>query len=237
MIDVVTSCPDPETFGRWLADAVEPAERAQIADHAAECSSCHRLIDAWCPPTAEASTQTISAPARELAPGAHVDRYRILRRLGAGGMGVVYAAHDPELARDVAIKLVRPGGPAERFAREAQALARLSHPNVVAVHDVGVHDGRTFIAMALVDGVDAAPLAGRAARRPTRSSRVIRAAGAGLAAAHAAGLVHRDLKPDNIFVASDGRVLVGDFGLARELSSGELDAPASPSPAPRSRRP
>jgi predicted Ser/Thr protein kinase len=154
----------------------------------------------------------------ELAPGAAVGRYRIKETLGAGGMGVVYRATDPELGRDVAIKLLRgdrAGDEEERrLIREGQALARVSHPNVIAVHDVGTHDGRVFVAMELVDG---ASLRDWLAQRRSIADvlAVLAAAGRGLAAAHAAGLVHRDFKPDNVLVGRDGRVRVTDFGLAR----------------------
>jgi eukaryotic-like serine/threonine-protein kinase len=163
-----------------------------------------------------------------LVRGTPVDRYIVLDVLGAGGMGVVYSAFDPELDRKVAIKLLQAAGadtrdteplPAvseTRLVREAQALARLSHPNVIAVHDVGVLPGhRVFVAMELVEGKT---LRGwlRAVPRTWRDVLpVMRAAGAGLAAAHAAGLVHRDFKPDNVMVGNDGRVRVMDFGLAR----------------------
>jgi serine/threonine protein kinase len=145
-------------------------------------------------------------------------RYELRRRIGDGGMGIVLAAHDPQLDREVAIKIVRPhiedeGGPA-RLLDEARAVARLSHPNVVTIHDVGVHDGRIFVAMELVRG---APL--RAWLQDDRPLvdilEVFGQAGAGLAAAHTAGLVHRDFKPGNVLVGDDGRVRVVDFGLAK----------------------
>jgi tetratricopeptide (TPR) repeat protein len=154
-----------------------------------------------------------------LARGTLVGRYVVLDVLGEGGMGVVYAAYDPELDRKIAIKLLQAahgesesGGQAW-LLREAQAMARLSHPNVIAVHDVGTLSGdRVFVAMELVDGMTL-----RAWLREERPWRdvvsVMRAAGAGLAAAHAAGLVHRDFKPENVLVAD--RVRVMDFGLAR----------------------
>jgi len=144
-----------------------------------------------------------------------VGRYVMLARLGAGGMGVVYAAYDPDLDRRVAIKLMRaPHHGDARLLREAKAMARLQHPNVITIYDVGVHEGQVFVAMDIIDGTT---LRGWLAEpRPWRE--VLAAftkAGQGLAAAHHAGIVHRDFKLDNVLVARDGRVLVTDFGLAR----------------------
>ncbi len=154
-----------------------------------------------------------------LSKGTLVDRYVVLEEIGAGGMGVVYAAYDPELDRKIAIKLLQHGVITNDKAwllREAQALARLSHPNVIAVHDVGsLPDDRVFVAMELVEGVTLRTWLERAPRRWREVLPVLRSAGAGLAAAHRAGLVHRDFKPDNVLVGEDGRVRVLDFGLAR----------------------
>ncbi|HUS63713.1 MAG TPA: serine/threonine-protein kinase [Kofleriaceae bacterium] len=164
-----------------------------------------------------------------LAPGFQVGRYRIDRKLGAGGMGVVYAADDPELGRQVAVKVLRRGStdPALRLrlAREAQAMARVSHPNVITVHDVGVVDGQLFVAMELVAGES---LREWMARPHTRREivDVFVAAGRGLAAAHAAGIIHRDFKPDNVLM-SDGRARVTDFGLARDRGEQEPRASSS----------
>ena len=145
-------------------------------------------------------------------------RYALLDRLGAGGMGVVYLAYDARLDRKVALKVMRREESAtarERFAREAQALARLRHPNVVTIYDAGEVSERPYLAMALVEG-SSLRIWLRAQPRSWREIvRVFRDAGAGLAAAHAAGIVHRDVKPDNILVGRDGSVQVADFGLAR----------------------
>ncbi len=154
-----------------------------------------------------------------------IGRYLVVGRLGKGGMGVVYAAYDPALDRKVAVKLLQPGladaAQTGRLVREARALAQLSHPNVVAVHDVGTIDSdqtpgpTVFIAMELVDG---RTLTEWRASTPHHWSDVVEimlAAGEGLRAAHARGLVHRDFKPDNIMVGRDGRVRVMDFGLVR----------------------
>lgn len=146
-----------------------------------------------------------------------VGRFVVLDRLGRGAMGQVLLAYDPKLLREVALKLVftRSAGASARMLREAQALAQLSHPNVVSIYDVGEQDGSVFIAMEYVRGrtlrqwLEAQPRAWRAVVG------VLRQAGLGLAAAHRAGLVHRDVKPDNILVADDGRVYIADFGLAR----------------------
>jgi tetratricopeptide (TPR) repeat protein len=169
-----------------------------------------------------------STPSGFLPPDEVLGRYVVLYRLGAGGMGVVYAAYDPKLDRKVALKLLRKASDdptkrkrgQERLMAEARALARLSHPNVIAVHDVAVHHGRIVVAMEFVDGET---LTARLAREPMPWATVLEVmgeAGRGLAAAHGAGLVHRDFKPDNVMLGRDGRVHVMDFGLAREF---ELD--------------
>ncbi len=165
-------------------------------------------------------------------PGTPIGRYVVLSRLGAGAMGVVLAAYDPELDRKVALKLLKQRGKDEesarlRLQREAQALAKLGHPNVVAVHDVGVHEGQLFVGMEFVEGKTLGEwMAEVKTPRPWREVLpVLEAAGRGLAAAHAAGLVHRDFKPDNVMLGDDGRVRVMDFGLARARE----DAPGTES--------
>jgi eukaryotic-like serine/threonine-protein kinase len=154
--------------------------------------------------------------------GAALGRYLVLRELGRGGMGVVYAAYDPELDRRVAIKLLHDARADlrernKRLVREAQTLAKLSHPHVIAVHDVGTWRDRVFIAMEFVDGGTLRQWLEQ--QRPWREliAKLVDA-GRGLAAAHSVNLVHRDFKPENVLLASDprgARVVVADFGLAR----------------------
>ncbi|MCA9651114.1 MAG: serine/threonine protein kinase [Myxococcales bacterium] len=186
--------------------------------------------------TVRADERPALGHAPPLRPGARVGRYQVLSRLGAGAMGVVLAAHDPELDRKVAIKLLLPhrgqgSEGRERLQREAQALAKLGHPNVVTVHDVGIHDGQVFVAMEHVEGQTLASWLRE--RRPWPEVLLrFEAAGRGLAAAHEAGLVHRDFKPDNVMLGADGRVRVMDFGLARadeDATTGERVDPAEPS--------
>ncbi|MCB9568733.1 MAG: serine/threonine protein kinase [Myxococcales bacterium] len=159
-----------------------------------------------------------------------VGRFFIFRRLGVGGMGEVLLGYDEELSRKLAIKLWRAQGEAEelrtRMRREAQALARLSHPNVVQVYEVGDHRGQLYLAMEYVEGETLREWV-RAAKRPTAAivERYVQA-GRGLVAAHRAGILHRDFKPDNAIVGADGRVRVLDFGLARADSRGADEAPA-----------
>jgi predicted Ser/Thr protein kinase/tetratricopeptide (TPR) repeat protein len=149
--------------------------------------------------------------------GDAVGRYVVISRIGKGGAGVVYRAYDPELDRAVAIKVVRSeSGRRERLQREAQALARLQHPNVIAVHDVGTIAGEVFVAMEYVEGVTLKRwLRGGSTGGLRQVLDIFMAAGRGLQAAHDVGLVHRDFKPDNVLVGRDGRVRVLDFGLAR----------------------
>jgi tetratricopeptide (TPR) repeat protein/predicted Ser/Thr protein kinase len=161
-----------------------------------------------------------ASEAGELSRGATCGRYVVLARLGAGGMGVVYAAYDPELDRKVALKLLhasagRGDEARARLMREAQALAKLSHPNIVAIHDVGTVRDRVWIAMEFVTGSTLRTWVAAAPRSWQDVIEVVAAAGHGLAAAHAAGVIHRDVKPDNIMVGDDRRVRVMDFGLAR----------------------
>ena len=161
----------------------------------------------------------------ELPRGTCVGRYVVIDRIGQGGMGVVYRAYDPELDRPIALKLVAAlddeatGAKRDRLLREAQALARLQHPNVVAVHDVGTFRGVVFIAMDFVEGQTLRAWLRDKPRRRREILDAFVAAGEGLAAAHRAGLVHRDFKPDNVIVGNDGRVRVLDFGLARDAES------------------
>ncbi|HXU71221.1 MAG TPA: serine/threonine-protein kinase [Polyangia bacterium] len=169
-----------------------------------------------------------------LRPGDRIGRYVLISSVGQGGMGVVFLAYDPELDRKVALKLLRIGKLGatgkQRLLREAQALARLSHPNVVPVYDVGTLDQQAFVAMEYVEG--------QTLKRWLKTPRpwrevvaVMKDAGRGLAAAHAAGLVHRDFKPDNVLIGVDGRVRVVDFGLAREVE--DLSNPSGVTPADR----
>src|ERR1700739_4332739 len=164
-----------------------------------------------------------SLPAPEVTPelprGTNIERYVILSTVGRGGMGTVYAAYDPQLERRVAIKILHAHLVSDdtrgMFLREAQALARLSHPNVVTVHDVGTFHDSVFIAMEYVAGATLSKWLRTAPRARFEVLWVLSQAGRGLAAAHAAGIVHRDVKPDNVLIARDGRVVVTDFGLAR----------------------
>lgn len=168
-----------------------------------------------------------------LAEGTRIGRYVITARVGAGGMGEVYVASDPQLDRKVALKLVRadartdPQVARERMSREAQALARLSHPNVVAVHDVGVHQDQVFIAMDLVEGALLSEWLAAAPRSWREIRRVFLEAGAGLEAAHRVGLVHRDFKPSNVLVTASGRAVVIDFGLARAAEATPRGEPSA----------
>ncbi|MCB9755709.1 MAG: protein kinase [Myxococcales bacterium] len=147
----------------------------------------------------------------------NLGRYVVIKRVGAGGMGVVYSAYDPELDRKVAIKLMHDQAADSeaqlRLLREAQAMARLSHTNVVAVYDVGTHDGRVFVAMDFINGITLTEWLRRKPRTWEEIVAVFLKAGRGLAAAHEAGLVHRDFKPDNVLVGRKRMVKVTDFGL------------------------
>ncbi len=181
-------------------------------------------------PTVTAGGFGDGAPSADLERGARVGRYLVLDDIGRGAMGTVFRAYDPELDRKVALKLLHAGKTNDevrtRLLREAQALAQLSHPNVVSIFDVGTVDDRVFLAMELVVGRTLGRVLATDTPSWQRSLELLIAAGRGLAAAHAAGLVHRDFKPENVMVGDDGRVRVLDFGLARGTEVAVLPADA-----------
>jgi serine/threonine protein kinase len=158
-----------------------------------------------------------------LAAGETVGRYRVLERVGAGAMGVVYKAVDLQLGREVALKLLGSLAPGTTdcslmcslLLNEAQVMARLSHPNLVTVLDVGEHRGCVFLAMEFVQGTTLRAWASAPGRLWRDRMGALLDAGGGLAEAHRFGVIHRDFKPDNVLVSDRGRVLVGDFGVAR----------------------
>ncbi|WP_224244493.1 serine/threonine-protein kinase [Hyalangium gracile] len=234
-------CLDEATFMELLLGGLPPARAAEVDAHLDSCPACRRMMAQAL--DAQASSQlkdaatatTVPSPSRAtgtedtpLARGTTVGRYLVLERLGVGGMGMVYSAYDPELNRQVALKLLRTGAlglDAEdgraHLLREAQAMARVSHPNVVPVYDVGTYGEQVFLTMELVE----ARTLRLWLRDAPRSWREVRdafvQAGRGLAAAHAVGIVHGDIKPENLLVGQDGRVRVTDFGLARTTMPGK----------------
>jgi serine/threonine protein kinase len=155
-----------------------------------------------------------------LAAGSRLARYEILGPLGAGGMGEVYRARDTRLDRDVAVKILPESVASDperlaRFDREAKAIAALSHPNILALHDAGTEGSVTFAVMELLEGETLRDRLTSGALPPRRAIDIAVQIARGLAAAHAKGLVHRDLKPENVFLVADGHVKILDFGLAK----------------------
>jgi hypothetical protein len=250
-------CIADSELARWAAG--EATSEAGAA-HLAGCSRCQarlaQLRDGLAsthvsgPKGAQelAQTQISGGPAAGALPagldlprGTGVGRYLVLERVGRGGMGEVYAAYDPELHRKVALKMLLTGAAEEpsreflrtRLVREAQAMARLAHPNVVAVYDVGTHAGQVFVAMEFVDGQTLTTWLAETPRPWREVLSLFVPAGRGLAAAHAAGLIHRDFKPDNVLVGRDGRPRVTDFGLAHLGADGASGASGSAPPERR----
>jgi eukaryotic-like serine/threonine-protein kinase len=213
-------CPDDDALVALVEHALAPAALADLEGHVDRCARCRATVGHL-------------AALDDGADPRPVGRYRLDHLLGAGGMGVVWRAWDPMLERAVAIKLLRADGGADgaaRLLREARALAQLAHPNVIAVHDVGEHDGEVFVATELVEGE---PM--HRWQHGRDSGEIVAAyaqAARGLAAAHALGLVHRDVKPANILVGTDGRVRVGDFGLVARTVPGTGEDGRAPAFAP-----
>ena len=211
-------CPGEEPIAAYAAGRLPRAERDAIDAHLDTCSACSELVGMLAKlgtGGAQGSPDPVE-PDRLLV--GHLGRYVLLARIGVGGMGEVYAAYDPELDRRVALKLLhRVRG--DELHREARAIAKLAHPNVVAVFDIGRADDVPFVAMEHVDGVTLREWL-RSPRKPTQILDAFVQAGRGLAAAHAAGLVHRDVKPSNLMIDRDGRTRVLDFGLADGSAGG-----------------
>lgn len=210
-----SACPDENELVRFARGALDEVSGASVSSHLDSCSSCRRAV-------AEAASEEPRAQLT-VQTGARVGRYEVDALLGAGAMGSVFSARDAALNRRVAIKLLHATGDEQsraRLEREAQAMARLNHPHVVTVHELGDWSGGRFIAMELVEGqtLDAwLPTA-----KPAERRRVLLDAGRGLFAAHQAGVVHRDFKPHNLLVGGEGRVRVTDFGLSRAMEGAPL---------------
>ena len=220
----IGACPSAEQLACLVDGTLDADVLDTLQRHLGECDVCCALLASL----ARVDEAPDEGDAIALAAGARLGRYVLRARLGQGGMGVVWRARDPELDRDVAIKVLAGAtldADAEaRLLREAQSMARLSHANVVGVNDVGVIDGRAFIAMELIEGET---LRQWLSRGPHPRNEVLArfvAAGRGLAEAHAHGIVHRDFKPDNVLCGHDGRVCVTDFGLARVQARAEISA-------------
>jgi serine/threonine protein kinase len=227
---------DDNAASEFVSGTLPPSLLTKAETHLAGCRDCRDLVAALAADSAEDSnaqtyphekvspSQVTQRPTRTLTIGDRVGRYLVLTALGAGGMGVVFAAYDPQLDRKVALKLLRSGityntkDARARLRREAQAIAQLSHPNVVGVYDVGAtDDGDLYIAMEFVEGDTLTTWLKKWPRTWREIIDVFLQAARGLQAAHSVGLLHRDFKPDNVLVGGDGRVRVTDFGLARSL--------------------
>ncbi len=242
-------CLDANVVQDLMSGALDSAARIAVLGHLDTCNDCRELLvitardsvrehlaETAAPGDALAETmaatgdigldQTIApgAAARMAeppGPGRRLGKYQLIEKLGAGAMGVVWRAEDPELSRKLALKLLkRPDASlTDRLLREAQSMAQVNHPNVVTVYEVGSADGTAFIAMELVKGKSLRAWQTGARHKVPEIVEAYIAAGRGLAAAHAAGIIHRDFKPDNVLVSDEGRVRVTDFGLAAAKQS------------------
>lgn len=236
-------CPSDELLGAHVRRALDLHDSEMVSSHLDRCDACREVVVAAVRGGVVATTLAAGTPADLLteprrhtatfARGRRLGRYEIRELLGAGGMGQVYAAHDSELDRMVALKVLHPelsadnrGLVAERLIRESRAMAQIAHPSVITVYDVGSVDGVLFIAMELIRG----DTLGNYVRRTKPAWKTVVAllerAGAGLAAAHANGIIHRDFKPDNVLLelrrespaSPPRRVVVTDFGVAHTLN-------------------
>lgn len=215
-------CPDPNLIAELGVGVLPKEEWPSIAEHVASCVECRGAVEllrrSW--------LMGNKAGAAAIARGASFGRFTVIECIGAGAMGAVYAAYDPELDRKVALKVLHATSEQQRLVAEARAMARLAHPNVVQVLDLGVEQGRVYLAMEFVAGRTLAHWLTEQPRSQKELLRVLIEAGRGLAASHAASLTHCDFKPANVLVGYDGRLRVTDFGLAR-VGSPQAGAPVT----------
>jgi serine/threonine protein kinase len=205
-------CPDDNTLAELMQGLLSGERRREVEEHVDTCATCTSLL---------VGVGHTLDHGEDLPAGAKLGRYEVIEPIGRGAMGVVYAAKDTLLARMVALKVLHRASSPERALEEARALARLAHPNVVSVFDAGEDDGRLYLAMQRVTGTTLGAWL-RVEVRPWREIvDVFLQAGWALTAAHAAGVVHGDFKPDNVIVQREGaewKAYVTDFGLARLVS-------------------
>jgi tRNA A-37 threonylcarbamoyl transferase component Bud32 len=230
-----SECLDDEALLAISERALDPLEQEAVSAHLDRCPRCLRLVADVMRSLEAPVAAAEDRAAGEIVPGERVGRYRVIEHVGQGAMGEVFAAEDTWLKRKVALKVLRasraPGAtevdPRARLWREAQALAQLSHSNLIAVFDVLSHCGRIVIAMEYVPGGTLRRWMVERRRGWREVVAVFLQAGRGLAATHAAGLVHRDFKPDNVLIGADGLARVSDFGLAALLSEGAVPPAAA----------
>ncbi len=208
-----SECPSESALEQLTRGALAAAEAEPVRRHLEHCETCRRVVALTSP----------DFTAKRAAPREKIGRYEVISELGSGVMGMVLKAHDPQLDRMVALKLMlspdRSPEARERMIRESQAAARVRHSNVVTVYDFGLHGDELFVAMEYVEGTTLRAWAQRPDLSADEKMRVLLEVGRGLEAIHAADLVHRDIKPENILVDSAGHGRVADFGMVREADS------------------
>nr|MBA2543927.1 serine/threonine protein kinase [Deltaproteobacteria bacterium] len=234
----MTACPDDDTLGAMVDRSLAADALESVSTHLDDCATCRAVVLAavrggigaqpiadTAPVTVVERTPVSGAPSFTV--GGKIGRYDVHALIGGGGMGHVYEAHDKELDRAIALKILRPelrsstAVLAERLIRESRMMAKVVHPSVITVYDVGREGDAVFIAMELIRGDT---LGGYARGKPWQQIVALyERAGEGLAAAHEAGIVHRDFKPDNVLIdTATERVVVTDFGIARTGTAGDV---------------
>jgi eukaryotic-like serine/threonine-protein kinase len=230
------ACPTHEILEKYAAGRLFELDLRLIHEHVETCVECTGYLTRSAAARSTPSSTPLSSSAEvarrtpeqgaasAVSRGTSLGRYMVLDPLGRGGMGVVYSAYDDKLGRKVAIKLLRPdrtdGSLGQGLLQEAKVLARLEHPNIVSVHDVGSFLDQVFIAMKFIDGDTLTRWLRGTPRRQDEVLDIFLKAGEGLAAVHQVGLVHRDFKTDNVLVDKAGKPHVTDFGLAADLAPG-----------------